>query len=56
VGDDVVFDDVLFVESRLEGWFRPEWFRGSTFERCTLPDSLPPAALRAAGNIVIDDD
>jgi uncharacterized protein YjbI with pentapeptide repeats len=40
VGDDVVFDDVLFAHSQLEGWFRPEWFRNSTFEDCKLPESL----------------
>lgn len=39
-GDDVVFDNVVFVLSRLEGWFRPEWFRNSTFEDCKLPASL----------------
>jgi len=51
-GDDVVFDNVLFIHSRLEGWFRPEWFRNSTFEDCTLPSSLTREALIHAGNAV----
>ena len=37
-GDDVVFDNVVFIDCRLEGWFRPEWFRNSSFERCALPE------------------
>ncbi len=52
VGDDVVFDGVVFVDCRLEGWFRPEWFRNSSFERCTLPLSLDKRRLREAGNTV----
>ena len=52
VGDDVVFDGVMFVDSRLEGFFKPEWLRNSTFERCALPSSLPADDLRRAGNIV----
>jgi uncharacterized protein YjbI with pentapeptide repeats len=52
-GDDVVFDNVLFRHSRLEGWFRPEWFRNSTFEDCTLPSSLTRDALNKAGNNVV---
>lgn len=51
-GDDVVFDGVVFVDSRLEGWFKPEWFKNSTFERCSLPDSLRKDSLVEAGNIV----
>lgn len=51
-GDDIVFDEVFFVDCRLEGWFRPEWFRGSFFERCELPDSLSKESLVEAGNIV----
>jgi len=51
-GDDVVFDKVSFVDCRLEGWFRPEWFRGSSFERCELPESLSQESLIQAGNIV----
>jgi len=51
-GDDVVFDNVLFVRSRLEGWFRPEWFRNSTFEDCKLPESLTKESLTTAGNNV----
>lgn len=51
-GDDIVFDNVLFVHSRLEGWFRPEWFRNSTFEDCKLPDSLSKESLTKAGNTV----
>ncbi|MBK6999471.1 MAG: TIR domain-containing protein [Rhodoferax sp.] len=49
-GDDVVFDDVLFVDCRLDGWFSPEWFRNSTFLNCELPDSLTKESLERAGN------
>jgi uncharacterized protein YjbI with pentapeptide repeats len=52
VGDDVVFDGVVFVDCRLEGWFRPEWFRNSSFERCVLPESLDKRRLMKAGNTV----
>ena len=52
IGDDVVFDNVLFVKCRLEGWFRPEWFRNSTFEDCKLPESLTKELLTKAGNNV----
>jgi len=52
VGDDVVFDNVVFVDCRLEGWFRPEWFRNSSFRRCTLPPSLSRKQLEDAGNTV----
>jgi hypothetical protein len=51
-GDDVVFDAVFFVDSRLEGWFRPEWFRNSNFEHCQLPEGLSKEALESTGNIV----
>ena len=51
-GDDVVFDNVLFVDCRLEGWFRPEWFRNSSFERCKLPTTLTRASLAQTGNTV----
>lgn len=51
-GDDVVFDDVLFLDCRLEGWFRPEWFRNSTFTNCDLPDSLTKKSLEREGNLV----
>lgn len=51
-GDDVVFDDVLFVRCRLEGWFRAEWFRNSTFEDCQFPKSLSKEALSKTGNKV----
>jgi len=54
-GDDVVFDGVVFRDSRLEGWFRPEWFRHSSFERCILPASLSTASLEQAGNTVTDE-
>ena len=53
-GDDVVFDGVVFVDSRLEGWFRPEWFRNSSFERCDLPESLSRESLERAGNKMIE--
>jgi hypothetical protein len=43
---------VLFVRSRLEGWFRAEWFRNSTFEDCKLPESLTKESLTTAGNNV----
>jgi uncharacterized protein YjbI with pentapeptide repeats len=52
VGDDVVFDHVVFKDCRLEGWFRPEWFRNSSFERCVLPESLSKQQLENAGNTV----
>jgi uncharacterized protein YjbI with pentapeptide repeats len=52
VGDDVVFDNVTFKDSRLEGWFRPEWFRNSSFEGCVLPASLSKQQLVNAGNTV----
>jgi hypothetical protein len=51
-GDDVVFDNVLFVHCRLEGWFRPEWFRNSTFEDCQFPRNLSKESLSATGNNV----
>jgi hypothetical protein len=51
-GDDVVFGNVVFVHARLEGRFRPEWFRNSTFEDCTLPKSLTRESLTKAGNSV----
>ena len=54
-GDDVVFDEVMFVDCRLEGWFRPEWFRNSSFERCDLPESLTEESLVKAGNTVTHD-
>jgi hypothetical protein len=50
--DDVIFDGVVFVDSRLEGWFKPEWFRRSSFERCLLPPSLSKEALEKQGNTV----
>jgi hypothetical protein len=31
---------------------RPEWFTNCSFDRCTLPPSLPFAALEARGNRV----
>lgn len=52
VGDDVTFDRVVFKDCRLEGWFRAEWFRNSSFERCTLPASLNKESLEKAGNTV----
>jgi uncharacterized protein YjbI with pentapeptide repeats len=52
VGDDVTFDGVVFKDCRLEGWFRPEWFRNSSFERCVLPESLSKQQLVNAGNTV----
>jgi hypothetical protein len=52
IGDDVVFDNVQFVHCRLEGWFRPEWFRNSTFEDCQLPKSLSKESLSKTGNNV----
>jgi hypothetical protein len=51
-GSDVLFKNVVFVECRLEGFFRPEWFQNCSFDRCTLPDSLSKAKLVAAGNTV----
>jgi uncharacterized protein YjbI with pentapeptide repeats len=51
-GDDVLFDGVVFVDCRLEGWFKAEWFRHSSFERCELPASLTREALEQAGNTV----
>jgi uncharacterized protein YjbI with pentapeptide repeats len=51
-GDDVVFDNVTFVDCRLEGWFKPEWFRNSSFERCELPGCLGKEALLSAGNTI----
>lgn len=51
-GDDAVFDNVPFVRSRQEGWFRPEWFRNSTFEDCKLTKSLAKESLAKAGNNV----
>lgn len=52
-GDEVVFDDVMFVDCRLEGYFKAEWFRNSTFERCVLPPSLAVDDLIRAGNHVM---
>jgi hypothetical protein len=52
VGDDVVFDNVVFVDCRLAGEFRPEWFRNSSFERCVLPEPLDKEQLVKAGNTV----
>jgi uncharacterized protein YjbI with pentapeptide repeats len=52
VGDDVVFDNVNFKDCFLEGWFRPEWFRNSSFEGCILPASLSKQQLVNAGNTV----
>jgi hypothetical protein len=52
VGDDIVFDGVLFKDCRLEGWFRPDWFRNSSFERCVLPEALSKQQLVSAGNTV----
>jgi hypothetical protein len=52
VGDDVVFDGVVFKDCRLEGWFRPEWFRNSSFERCVLPETLRKEQLLSEGNTV----
>jgi uncharacterized protein YjbI with pentapeptide repeats len=51
-GDDVLFDGVVFVDCRLEGWFKAEWFRHSSFQRCELPASLSREALERAGNTV----
>lgn len=51
-GDEIVFDDVLFVDCRLEGWFRPEWFRNSNFKHCQLPESLSKESLESTGNVV----
>ena len=52
VGDDITFDGVVFKDCRLEGWFRPEWFRNSSFEGCVLPESLSKEQLVKAGNTV----
>lgn len=52
VGDDVVFDNVTFIDCRFEGWFRPEWFRNSNFTNCIFPESLNAENLTKAGNIV----
>lgn len=52
VGDDVTFDEVLFVNTELKGWFDASWFRNSTFTNCVLPDGLTREALEEAGNIV----
>ena len=52
VGDDITFDGVVFKDCRLEGWFRPEWFRNSSFEGCVLPESLSKDKLVKAGNTV----
>jgi uncharacterized protein YjbI with pentapeptide repeats len=52
VGDDITFDGVVFKNCRLEGWFRPEWFRNSSFEDCVLPESLSKDKLVKAGNTV----
>lgn len=51
-GDDMVFDNVLFVDCRLEGWFQPEWFRNSSFEHCELPNTLTKMNLAKTGNTV----
>lgn len=51
-GDDMVFDNVLFVDCRLDGWFQPEWFRNSSFEHCELPNTLTKMNLAKTGNTV----
>jgi uncharacterized protein YjbI with pentapeptide repeats len=51
-GDDVTFDEVLFVDCRLEGWWNPAWFRRSTFQDCVLPKGLSKEALIKSGNVV----
>jgi uncharacterized protein YjbI with pentapeptide repeats len=50
--DDFVFEGAVFVDCRLEGWFKPEWFKNSSFERCVLPPSLSKEALERQGNNV----
>jgi hypothetical protein len=46
--DTTNFSKVAFITEenrRLEGWFRPEWFRNSSFEDCKLPASLTKESL-----------
>jgi uncharacterized protein YjbI with pentapeptide repeats len=50
--DYTVFDGVVFVDCKLEGWFDPAWFRNSSFENCSLPPSLTIQALQQFGNNV----
>jgi len=49
---EILFEGVHFVGTRFEGFFKPEWFRGSSFEDCVLPSTLSAAALTQAGNTV----
>ena len=50
--DDIVFDNVHFVDTRFKGWFNPEWFRNSSFENCEFPDSLSKKTLQSLGNTI----
>ena len=52
--DEVQFEDVVFTSVHFRGYVKPEWFRNCSFDRCTLPKSINPAALERRGNRVTD--
>ena len=49
---EVRFVDVVFTGVRFRGFLRPDWFKNCSFDRCTLPSSLPIEALVREGNNV----
>lgn len=51
---EVRFDGVVFTGVRFRGFFRADWFKNCSFDRCTLPPSLRAADLAGEGNHVGD--
>ncbi len=52
--EEVQFRDVVFTGVRFRGRMRPEWFVNCSFDRCTLPSTLPLDALEKGGSHVTD--
>jgi uncharacterized protein YjbI with pentapeptide repeats len=52
--EEVQFRDVVFTGVRFRARMRPEWFVNCSFDRCTLPSTLPLDALEKGGSHVTD--
>ena len=50
--DVVIFDGVLFYNTRFEGWFNPAWFRNCQFEASELPAGMDGPSFVAGKNVV----
>lgn len=51
---EVRFDDVIFIDTRFEGYVRPEWFSDCSFENCIFPDKEIETRIRETGNLFVD--